>query len=169
MAKMFMSLGFWMTIVLFIALGYAFDRAWGAECAGSVNSINCGYMHATRGSSISPVSWNSPDENQNFQIENELNASNDVRRHRCANNASPRTDYPDFQQMANLQAGDAPVRVEDPENGAGYFLVKEEMYRRMRGLVGLGLETGPLTIEEQRAILAHVGRRAGWDDPAMDY
>ena len=107
MAKMFMSLGFWMTIVLFIALGYAFDRAWGAECAGSVNSIYCGYMHATRGSSISPVSWNSPDENQNFQIEN--GASNDLRRRRCANNASPRTDYPDFQQMANLQAGDAPV------------------------------------------------------------
>src|SRR6202040_4212889 len=86
MAKMFMSLGFWMTIVLFIALGYAFDRAWGAECAGSVNSINCGYTHATRGSSISPVSWNSPDENQNFQIEN--GASNDLRRRRCANNAS---------------------------------------------------------------------------------
>ncbi len=33
MAKMFLSLGFWMTIVLFIALGYAFDLAWGAECA----------------------------------------------------------------------------------------------------------------------------------------
>src|ERR1700730_5822932 len=107
MAKMFMSLGFWMTIVLFIALGYAFDRAWGAECAGSVNSINCGYTHATRGSSISPVSWNSPDENQNFQIEN--GASNDLRRRRCANNASPSRYSADFQQMANLQAGDAPV------------------------------------------------------------
>ena len=31
MAKMFLSLGFWMTIVLFIALGYAFDFAHGAE------------------------------------------------------------------------------------------------------------------------------------------
>jgi hypothetical protein len=109
MAKMFMSLGFWMTIVLFIALGYAFNRAWGAECAGSVNTINCGYGHATRASSISPASWISPDENQHFQIENDLNASDDVRRRRCANNVSPRTDYPDFQQMANLQAGDAPV------------------------------------------------------------
>jgi len=107
MAKMFLSLGFWMTVVLFVALGYAFDRAWGAECAGSVNSINCGYMRATHGSSISPASWISPDENQNFQIENGV--GNDVRRRRCANNVSPRTDYPDFQQMANLQAGDAPV------------------------------------------------------------
>src|SRR5271167_1891525 len=31
MAKIFLSLGFWMTIVLFIALGYAFDFAHGAE------------------------------------------------------------------------------------------------------------------------------------------
>jgi hypothetical protein len=103
MAKMFMSLGFWMTILLFVALGFAYQTAWGAECAGS---INCGYTHATRASSISPASWISPDENH---FENDSGASNDVRRHRCANNASPRIDYPDFQQMANLQAGDAPV------------------------------------------------------------
>ena len=109
MAKMFMSLGFWMTIVLFMALGYAIDRAWGAECAGSINSTNCGYTHAMRASSISPVAWTSPDENQNFQIENGLVANDEVRRRRCAQNASPRIDYPDFQQMANLQAGDAPV------------------------------------------------------------
>ena len=36
MAKMFLSLGFWMTIVLFVALGYALGRA---ECPGS---MNCG-------------------------------------------------------------------------------------------------------------------------------
>jgi hypothetical protein len=106
MAKMFMSLGFWMTILLFVALGFAYQTAWGADCAGS---INCGYTHATHASSISPASWISPDENQNFQIENDLNASDDVRRRHCAPNASPRTDYPDFQQMTNLQAGDAPV------------------------------------------------------------
>jgi hypothetical protein len=107
MAKMFLSLGFWMTILLCIALGYAFDYAWGAECGGSISTINCGYTHATRASSISPASWISPDENQHS--ENDQGASNDVRRHRCANNVSPRTDYPDFQQMANLQAGEAPV------------------------------------------------------------
>jgi hypothetical protein len=33
MAKMLLSLGFWMTIVLFIALGYAL----GADCSGSMN------------------------------------------------------------------------------------------------------------------------------------
>ncbi|MFZ0677964.1 hypothetical protein [Candidatus Binatus sp.] len=106
MGKIFLSLGFWMTIVLFVALGYAFDRAWGSECAGS---INCGYTNATRASSISPVSWISPDENEHFQFENDLGASDDVRRRRCTPNTSPRTDYPDFQQMANLQAGDSPM------------------------------------------------------------
>jgi hypothetical protein len=106
MTKMFLSLGFWMTILLFVALGYAYENAWGSECA---ESINCSYTHATRASSISPASWISPDENQNFQFENDLGASDDVRRRRCAPNTSPRIDYPDFQQMANLQAGDAPV------------------------------------------------------------
>src|SRR5580704_7268033 len=112
MAKMFMSLGFWMTILLFVALGYAYENAYGAECAGCsacAGSINCGYTNATRASSISPASWISPDENQHFQFENDLGGSDDVRRRRCSPNTSPRTDYPDFQQMANLQAGDAPV------------------------------------------------------------
>ncbi len=97
MAKIFLSLGFWMTIVLFIALGYAFKNAYGAECAGSTD---CGYTRAQFASSILP------DENRHF--ENDLGAS-DVARRRCVQNASPRNDYPDFQQMANLQAGDRPV------------------------------------------------------------
>lgn len=96
MAKMFLSLGFWMTIVLFIALGYAFRNAYGAECAGSAY---CGYTRAEFVSSILP------DENQHF--ENDPGAND--RRHRCVSNPSPRNDYPDFQQMANLQAGDRPV------------------------------------------------------------
>lgn len=96
MAKMFLSLGFWMTIVLFIALGYAFRNVYGAECAGLAD---CGYARAEFASSTLP------DENQHF--ENDLGAND--RRHGCVSNVSPRTDYPDFQQMANLQAGDRPV------------------------------------------------------------
>src|SRR5258708_18661973 len=98
MAKIFLSLGFWMTIVLFIALGYAFRNAYGAECAGSTD---CGYKRAQFASSILP------DENQHF--ENDPGTSDVARRRRCVQNASPRNDYPDFQQMANLQAGDRPV------------------------------------------------------------
>lgn len=93
MAKMIFSLGFWMTIVLFIALGYAFDRAWGSECP---DSLNCGFRHVAFASS------DSSDENRHF--ENDLGASDVDRRGRCAANATSRGDYPDYQ-VANLQAG----------------------------------------------------------------
>jgi hypothetical protein len=94
MGKMFLSLGFWMTILLFVALGYAFENASGSECP---DGMNCGY---TRSSVFS---------DRNLHFENDLGASDVARRHRCAPTASPRADYPDFQQMANLQAGDRPV------------------------------------------------------------
>jgi hypothetical protein len=38
------------------------------------------------------------------------------------------------------------------------------VYERLRSL----LETGPLSIEEQKAMITHIGKRAGWDDPRMD-
>ena len=93
MAKMIFSLGFWMTIVLFIALGFAFDHAWGSECP---DSLNCGFQHVAFASSDSSV--------DNPHFENDLGASDVDRRRRCAANATSRADYPDFQ-VANLQAG----------------------------------------------------------------
>jgi hypothetical protein len=98
MGKMFLSLGFWMTILLFIALGYTFEYAWGAERSDAMNPA---YTRATFASSDF--------SDRNLHFENDLGASDVARRSRCASAASPRTDYPDFQQMANLQAGDAPV------------------------------------------------------------
>src|SRR5260370_18202573 len=97
MGKMFLSLGFWMTILVFVAVGYAFNYAWGSECS---DSMNCGYRRVTSASSVFS------DENRHF--ENDPGAS-DVRRRRCAPDVSARANYPDFQQMANLQAGDGPV------------------------------------------------------------
>src|ERR1700735_4792239 len=90
---MIFSLGFWMTIVLFIALGYAFDRACGSECP---DSLNCSFRHVAFASSASS------DENRHF--ENDLGASDVDRRRRCAGNATSRSDYPDYP-VANLQAG----------------------------------------------------------------
>jgi hypothetical protein len=94
MAKMFFSLGFWMTLVLFMALGYAFNQAWGAECVGS---MNCGFRRAAFASTA-------PSE-ENPHFENDLGASDVARRRRCAPDATARGNYPDFQQMANVQAG----------------------------------------------------------------
>jgi hypothetical protein len=93
MAKMIFSLGFWMTIVLFIALGFAIGHASGSECEGS---MNCGVRHVAFASSTSSV--------DNPHFENDLGASDVDRRRRCAANATSRSDYPDFQ-VANLQAG----------------------------------------------------------------
>ena len=98
MGKMFLSLGFWMTILLFIALGYTFENAWGAERS---DVINRAYQRSAFASSDF--------SDRNLHFENDLGASDVARRHRCAPTVSPRTDYPDFQQMANLQAGDRPV------------------------------------------------------------
>ena len=94
MAKMFLSLGFWMTIVLFVALGYAIGHAFGSECSGSMNCRDGRIEFAP------PVLH---DVNRSF--ENDPRASDVVGRSRCAPNATPRSNGLDFQQMANLQAG----------------------------------------------------------------
>ena len=98
MGKMFLSLGFWMTILLFIALGYTFEYAWGAETS---DAMNRGYTR--------PAFASSNLSDRNLHFENDLGKSDVARHRRCAQTASPRADYPDFQQMANLQAGAAPV------------------------------------------------------------
>jgi hypothetical protein len=49
------------------------------------------------------------------------------------------------------------------DDGA-YVVVKAAVYDRFRSLV----QTGPPSIEEQKAMIAHIGKRAGWDDPRMD-
>jgi hypothetical protein len=39
------------------------------------------------------------------------------------------------QRQEIKQAGERPVRVEDPETKVAYLIVKEEVYQRMQGLV----------------------------------
>jgi hypothetical protein len=90
MAKLFLSLGFWMTIVLFIALGYAFDFAHGAEY--SETAID----HPAIATSIL----------QDQRVaDNDLQGSDVVPRSRCPQSATPRSNMADFPQMANLQGG----------------------------------------------------------------
>jgi hypothetical protein len=49
------------------------------------------------------------------------------------------------------------------DNGA-YVVVKRSVYERLRSV----LETGSLSIEEQKAMIAHIGKKVGWEDPRMD-
>ena len=99
MAKMIFSLGFWMTIVLFIALGLRIRPRMGLRVPRFAElrlSTRLRSHHLTF-------------QIDNPHFENDLGASDVARRRRCAANATSRSDYPDFQQMANLQAGDRPT------------------------------------------------------------
>jgi hypothetical protein len=95
MGKMFLSLGFWMTIVLFIALGYALNNAWGSECS---EGLDCGYTRATL------ASTNFSDSSDENHFANDPAAS-DVAPRKCAPAVNPQSNYPEFEQMANLQQG----------------------------------------------------------------
>jgi hypothetical protein len=62
------------------------------------------------------------------------------------------------------EAGDRPVSIIDPETSRQYVLIRSQVYERLQSL----LEQEPLTREEQQRLLQEAGKRAGWDDPAMD-
>jgi hypothetical protein len=58
---------------------------------------------------------------------------------------------------------DAPRRT-DSRTGTAYAVVPEERYERFKAF----FEEDPLTHEDRQALLRAFGKRAGWDDPAMD-
>lgn len=62
------------------------------------------------------------------------------------------------------QQGNVPLQAVHPTTGKVFFLVSEEHYQRLKPL----FEENPLSLEEQRFQLQQLGKRAGWDDPAMD-
>jgi hypothetical protein len=70
---------------------------------------------------------------------------------------------PDLRQAIE-QAGDTPPRVIDPETNTAYVLLRADLYERFKAL----FEEDPPTREEQLYFLREAGKRAAWDDPAMD-
>ncbi len=69
-------------------------------------------------------------------------------------------------QKAIKDAQEDPVRLVDPETNVEYVVLPVETFERMRK--GLYYDDGPITEEEQTALLIEFGLRAGWDDPEMD-
>ena len=69
-------------------------------------------------------------------------------------------------QQAVRAAKEEPVRLVDPETKAEYVMVPVETFELMRK--GVYYDDGPITEEEQTALLIEFGKRAGWDDPEMD-
>ena len=75
----------------------------------------------------------------------------------------PTTFTPEMRRALE-EAGEQPLEITDPETQQRYFLVKADVFDRIRLL----FEGGPLSKEEQRFLLEQAGCRAGWDDPEMD-
>ena len=69
-------------------------------------------------------------------------------------------------QEAVQKSEDNLIRLIDPETNVEYVVVPAETFEQMRK--GIYYDDGPLTEEEQNALLIEFGRRAGWDDPEMD-
>ena len=57
-----------------------------------------------------------------------------------------------------------PIRVCGPAQQGDFVLVTAELYERFKSL----FDDDPVTPEERQFHLQQFGRRAGWDDPAMD-
>ena len=94
MAKMFLSLGFWMTIVLFIALGYAI----GADCP---DSMDCSDGHSAIASSVL--------QNENQYLKESMRARDVASSIECPPSSTSHSNELNFAQMANLQGGGGPV------------------------------------------------------------
>ncbi|HEY2158600.1 MAG TPA: hypothetical protein VGH33_23420 [Isosphaeraceae bacterium] len=67
------------------------------------------------------------------------------------------------QRQAVDQAGNDPVRLEDPVTRRVFVLIAEEEYRRLRKQPDEVVD-----LDAQKAMLVQLGRTVGWDDPAMD-
>jgi hypothetical protein len=67
-------------------------------------------------------------------------------------------------RKALVEAGEQPLEIFDAETHQRYMLLKADVFDRIHLL----LQSGPMSIEEQRFLLEQAGRRAGWDDPEID-
>ena len=69
-------------------------------------------------------------------------------------------------QQAIKDSQKDPVRLVDPETNVEYVVLPVETFERMRK--GVYYDDGPITEEEQTALLIEMGLSIGWDDPEMD-
>src|SRR5205814_7121195 len=69
------------------------------------------------------------------------------------------------QRQEVRQANGEAARAIDPGTKQEYVLIRVELYERLKSLL---YDDGDWTPEEQLSLLAESGKRAGWDDPAMD-
>jgi hypothetical protein len=69
------------------------------------------------------------------------------------------------QQWADIEPlGATPVPVSDPSQTVNYVVVRADLYDRFRARC----EDVPVSDQERQFHLQEFGRRAGWDDSAVD-
>lgn len=69
------------------------------------------------------------------------------------------------EQWADIvQKNESPVRVSDPAETATFVLLRAEIYERFKAM----FEDVPVTEQERQFQLEQFGKRADWDDPAMN-
>lgn len=66
-------------------------------------------------------------------------------------------------QVLAIQNGRA-VHLLEPQSGTQCVLVPAEVYLKAKAV----FDDVPFSQDERMALLAESGKRAGWDDPAMD-
>ena len=69
-------------------------------------------------------------------------------------------------RQAVQTAKENPVRLIDPETNVEYVVLPVETFEKLQNEVYY--DDGPITEEEQTALLIEFGLRAGWNDPEMD-
>jgi hypothetical protein len=62
------------------------------------------------------------------------------------------------------QGNESPVRVNAPADPTSFVLLPAEVYDKFKSL----FENDPVTAAERLQHLKQFGKRAGWEDPAMD-
>lgn len=70
----------------------------------------------------------------------------------------------DEQRRALASRAGEPVRVMDPQTNTAYVLLREDRYQELASQGG----PAPRGEAERLFLLREFGRRAGWEDPAMD-
>ena len=68
------------------------------------------------------------------------------------------------EQWAVVQGSETLSRISDPAQSTSFVLVPAKVYERFKSL----FEEDPVTVQERLFQLQEFGKRAGWDDPAMD-
>jgi hypothetical protein len=78
---------------------------------------------------------------------------------------NPMIELTPEQARAVAEAAETPPTVLDPQTSTSYVLIREDVYKRLRGLLYDDTDLGH---EQLRSLLARSAAGNAWDEPGMD-